>query len=110
MNEIYEVTRDEYAGLMSEMKKELFEVEQSYLEDSTSVKLFSRKTGKLISERIIPQEGEEQYYIYNLPDNDERLAPKKIRQYKLETKEEVQAFFDILNKLQQHDGTIPEHQ
>ena len=104
---IYEVGRDEYAGLIGEMKTDCFDMEKQYENETTIIKLVSKKTGKIITERIIRDNQEEQYYIYELPQNDERLAPKKIRQYKLETKEEVQAFFDILNKLQKkNDGTI----
>ncbi len=105
---IYEVGRDEYAGLIGSMKIECFDMEKDYQENQTFIRLRSKKTGKLITERIINDDSPEQYYIFELPDNEERQAPKKIRQYKLETKEEVQAFFDILNKLQkkENDRTI----
>ena len=98
--EIYQVERDEYAGLIGEMKTSCFDMEKEYNEDNIHIKLVSKKTGHVISERIIDAEQNETYYIYELPENDERMAPKKIRQYRLESKEEVQAFFDILNKLQ----------
>lgn len=100
MDEIYEVERDQYAGLIGEMKTECFNMDTSYMEDTTIVTLTSKKTGKMVTKRIIYEDGNEQYYIYDLPENDERLAPKKIRKYELQTKEEVQAFFDILNKIQ----------
>lgn len=104
---IYEVGRDEYAGLIGEMKTDCFDMEKQYDDSATIIKLVSKKTGKTITERVIQENQEERYYIYELPQSEERLAPKKIRQYKLETKEEVQAFFDILNKLQKkNDGTI----
>lgn len=101
--EIYEVSRDEYAGLIGEMRTECFDMEKEYQENQTIIRLKSKQTGALITERIIKDDSPEQYYIYELPQDNERLAPKKIRQYKLETKEEVQAFFDILNKLQKKD-------
>lgn len=100
MDEIYEVERDQYAGLIGEMKTNCFYMDTSYQEDKTIITLTSKATGKLITKRIIDAEGNESYYIYDLPENDERLAPKKIRKYELQTKEEVQAFFDILNKIQ----------
>ena len=100
MDEIYEVERDQYAGLIGEMKTECFNMDTSYIEDITIITLTSKKTGKMVTKRIIHEDGNEQYYIYDLPENDERLAPKKIRKYELQTKEEVQAFFDILNKIQ----------
>ena len=106
--EIYKVERDEYAGLIGAMKVDCFDMEKDYQENDTHIRLRSKKTGKLITERIIHDSSEEEYYIFELPDDDERQAPKRIRQYKLETKEEVQAFFDILNKLQkkENDGTV----
>lgn len=98
--EIYQVERDEYAGLVREMKTSCFDMEKEHKDDGTHIKLVSKKTGKLITERIIDDDQNETYFIFDLPDNDERLASRKIRQYHLETKEEVQSFFDILNKIQ----------
>ncbi len=100
MDEIYEVERDQYAGLIGEMKTKCFNMDISYMENATIVTLTSKKTGKIVTKCIIHEDGNEQYYIYELPENDERLAPKKILKYELQTKEEVQAFFDILNKIQ----------
>ena len=34
-----------------------------------------------------------------MPEDKERCVPARIRQYHLESKEEVQAFFDIINKI-----------
>jgi len=51
---------------------------------------------------VIPESGLEQYYVYNMPADDERVAPKPVQIFNLETKEEVQTFFEILNKLQEH--------
>lgn len=99
--EIYQVERDEYVGLVREMKTSCFDMEKEYSDDGTHIKLVSKRTGQTMTERIIDEEQNETYYIYVLPENDERTAPKKIRRYCLESKEEVQTFFDILNKLQQ---------
>ena len=98
MDEIYEVERDQYAGLIGEMKTSCFHMDTSYQEDKTIITLTSKATGKLITKRIIDADGNETYFIYDLPENSERLAPKKIRKYELQTKEEVQAFFDFLAK------------
>ena len=40
----------------------------------------------------------EKYYIFEMPDDDERCAPRATVQVQLDTKEEVQAFFDFLAK------------
>jgi len=36
-----------------------------------------------------------------MPLDEERVKPKPVMQIKLDTKEQVQTFFDALNKLQQ---------
>lgn len=98
-NEIYEVNRDQYAGFMSEIKPECLDVEVSHLEDCTIIKVQSKKTGKHLCSRIIPEEAEEHYYIFNMPDGDERQRGRPVRKITLETKEEVQTFFDALSKV-----------
>ncbi len=98
---IYEVERNDYVGFVGQLNKEKCEVEQSYEEDKTILKIKSKATGTLLCEREIPESGEEKYYVYNMPADDERVAPKPVQIFNLETKEEVQAFFDILNKLQE---------
>lgn len=99
-NSIYEVTRDEYAGFIGQLNKQMCDVEQAYQKDLTIMKIKSKKTGTHFCSRVIPQEGEEHYYVFNMPLPEERIAPKPVRQIKLETREEVQAFFDALSKLQ----------
>ena len=100
-NDIYEVTRDEYAGFIGQLNKEMMDVEQYYEKDITIIKIKSKNTGIHLSTRIIPDEGDEHYFVFNMPADDERIAPKPIMKIQLDTKEEVQAFFDALNKLQQ---------
>ena len=98
-NEIYEVGRDEYVGFMSELKPECRDLEISYQGKDTIIKVISKKTGKHLCTRIIPEEAEECYYIFNMPDNDERQRGRPVRKITLETQEEVQTFFDALSKV-----------
>lgn len=110
-NDIYEVTRDEYAGFIGQLNKQMMDVEQSYQEDMTIVKIKSKNTGIHLCTRIIPDEGEEHYFVFSMPADDERIAPKPVLKITLNDKEEVQAFFNALNKLQQekdNDRTIQE--
>ena len=100
MDDIYEVERNEYAGMIGQMKTECFDMEREHTDECTIIKLISKKTNKLITKRIIHENGEEQYFIYEMPDNDERTAPKRIRQITLETREEVEHFFKALSELQ----------
>ena len=98
-NSIYEVERDEYAGFIGQLNKQMMDVEQYYENDLTIMKIRSKNTGVHLCTRIISDEGEH-YYIFNMPVDDERVAPKPVLKVTLDTKEEVQAFFNALNKLQ----------
>lgn len=109
-NSIYEVDRDDYVGFIGQLNKEKCDVEKFYESDVIILKIKSKATGTHFCTRIIPEEGDEHYYIFNMPDTEEMVAPKAIRKITLETKEEVQAFFNALNKVQMeakhHDGDI----
>ena len=109
-NSIYEVERDEYVGFLSQLNKQMMDVEQFYEEDLTIMKIKSKKTGTHLCTRIISADGPEHYYVFNMPDDDERIAPKPVMKVTLNNKEEVQAFFNALNKLQleakDHAGNI----
>jgi len=103
-NSIYEVTRDEYAGFISQLNKSMCEIDKSYQEDMTIIKISSKTTGIHFTTRIIPESGEEHYYVFNMPLPEERVAPKPVQKITLKTQEEVQAFFDILNKIQEKEN------
>ena len=98
-NEIYEVSRDEYVGFNDQIKPEYKETAIFHLEDCTIIKVISKKTGKHLCTRVIPEEDTEHYYVFNMPDDDERQPGKPVKKIVLETKEEVQTFFDILSKI-----------
>ena len=100
-NSIYEVERDDYAGFIGQLNKEMMDVEQYYEQDMTIVKIRSKTTGIHLCTCIIPDEGKEHYYVFNMPLDEERVKPKPVMKINLNTKEEVQAFFNALNKLQQ---------
>jgi len=103
-NSIYEVDRDEYVSFLGQLNKKLMDVEEHSLENCTFMKIRSQKTKKHLCTRIIEHEtGNEKYFIFNYPDADERIAPKPIMQVTLETKEEVQHFFEALGKLQEKE-------
>lgn len=99
-NSIYEVERDDYAGFIGQLNKEMMDIEKFYESDLTIIKIKSKKTGTHLCTRIIPNSGEEHYYVFNMPEDEERIAPTPVMKIKLNTKEEVQAFFDAINKLQ----------
>ena len=102
-NSIYEVTRDEYAGFIGQLNKQMCDVEQFFENGVTIMKIKSKATSTHFCTRIIPEDDIEHYFIFNMPEDNERIAPKPVMKVTLETKEEVQAFFDALNKLQKED-------
>lgn len=99
-NSIYEVERDEYVGFIGQLNKSMMDVEQYYEQNNTIIKIKSKNTGLHLCTRIIPDEDKEHYYIFNMPAEDERITPKPVRKITLDTKEEVQEFFNALSKLQ----------
>lgn len=103
-NNIYEVDRDEYAAFIGQLNKEKMDTEVFSEPNAVFIKVKSIKTGKHLSTRVISKYeenyGEEKYYIFNYPENEERVEPKAIRKIVLETKEEVQSFLEALGKIQ----------
>ena len=78
----------------------MMDVEQFYEDDLTIMKIKSKKTGTHLCTRMITEDGAEYYYVFNMPSDEERIAPKPVMKITLDTKEDVQAFFDAINKLQ----------
>ena len=100
MNEnIYEVDRDDYAGVIRQINPKTSEVETFHEKYGTVIKI-KNKEGLHFTTRIIPEDGEEKYYVFNLPRGNDALPPKPVRKIVLETKEEVQHFFEALGQLQ----------
>lgn len=111
---IYEVTRSDYVSFVEQIKPEFRDVQVSEIgTNHIAAKIYSKKTGKCLCSRVgysgnIDDENytTEKYYIFEMPDNEERRAPIPKVQLKLETKEEVQAFFNFLaqqNKEKKND-------
>ncbi len=107
LNEIYEVSRDEYVGFLSQIKSACQKTEIiGQGEPYTEVNIFSKDgTRHFATQTITSKENEDasdiKYYIFDMPLTGERCAPRAVRKITLTDKEEVQALFDILAKLQQ---------
>lgn len=105
-NSIYEVTRDEYVGFIDQIKPEVRLCETVQEDKYNIINVYSVETGTRFAARVIPialeNEGEH-YYIYNMPLDSERRSPKAVRKIVLESKEEVQAFVDVLSKWQKEN-------
>lgn len=106
-NSIYEVTRDDYKGFVNQIKPECRDVKIEEIGDThVAAKIYSKKTGKCLCSRVAysadyGDPDPEKYYIFEMPDNDERCAPIPVQRITLTSKEEVQAFFDVVKKLQE---------
>ena len=106
-NNIYEVTRDDYKGFVSQIKPECRDVRIEEIGDThIAAKIYSKKTGKCLCSRVAysadyGDPDPEKYYIFEMPDDDERCAPIPVQRITLTSKEEVQAFFDAIKKLQE---------
>ena len=100
---IYEVSRDEYVGFIGQINPAAKTVKEETNEGVKWIKTYSNSSHKLLATREIylegENEGQENYYVFEMPEPEERIAPKAIRKITLETKEEVQAFFDALSEV-----------
>lgn len=100
---IFEVSRDEYAGVIAQINPKTSDIETVHEDWGTSIRI-RNKAGTHFTTRNISDDGEEHYYVFELPRGEDCLPPKAIRKITLETKEEVQAFFDALNKIQRGEA------
>lgn len=105
-NEIYEVSRAEYKSFVETIKPETREIKERDIDkEHKTIEIFSKKTGKRLTSRIIhtaeKNHEPEKYYIFEMPDDDERSAPIPKVQVVLETKEQVQAFLDGMKRMKE---------
>ena len=99
-NDVFEVTRDEYAGFIGGLNKQMCEVEQYYENNMTIMKIKSKLRDTHFCTRIIPDDDVEHYYIFNMPLKEESIPNKPVLKVTLDTKEEVQSFINALSKIQ----------
>ena len=100
-NSIYEVERDDYKAFLGQLNFSMMDHEEYTLDGCEIVKIISKKTGKHLSTRISDnKEQKEHYFIFSYPDDDERVEPTPVLKINLNTREEVQDFFNALSQLQ----------
>ena len=104
-NELYEVTRDEYAGFLSQINKHSIETEVFEESNNTIIKVYSKTSKQHLCTRIVNDE-QEFYYVFNMPPEEDRVPPQKIKRITLNTREEVEAFLNILSKLSKEDNFL----
>lgn len=97
--ELYSVTRDEYVGFVKQLIPAHMHTEKIENDDETaSLKIYANRDDLLIAEQYFNKDGIYEYYVYNMPADEDRQAPKPVQKIVLETPEEVKAFFEILEK------------
>lgn len=104
---IFEVSREEYKSFVETIKPETRDIREEIIDSRLkATKIYSKKTGKCLTSRVVDvRENDvrvpERYYIFELPDNDERLATIPKVKVVLETKEQVQAFLDGIKRMRE---------
>lgn len=102
--DLFEVTRDDYVGFLDQIKRDCKTVKKSTRDNLNVLEVYSKNTDKLLCARTVnADDNSEKFYIYNMPEIEERQASPARRKIVLETKEEVQAFFDILSKVSKNN-------
>lgn len=107
MNEnIYEVTRQDYKAYVQTLNKKMMRIEEKELNRyHRIVKIYSLLTNKCLCSRVFdirdassPNRDPEKYYIFEIAEAEESLPPVPTYRLELQTKKEVQKFFDFLSE------------
>lgn len=100
-NEIFEVSRDQYVGLLDQIKPASRVIVQEQNQNYIIIKCYGKTNNKLLCERYAAQNDDVQdkFYIYDLPENQDWQPAKPKLKVTLQTREEVQDFFNCLAQL-----------
>lgn len=102
-NNIFEVTYDEYKGFVDQLIKDKIVSSIANDENYTSVSIYSIKTHNRLAAIYTPMENNEDtkvhYFVYNMPEDDERKSARPVQQIKLENTDEIKAFMALLNEI-----------
>ena len=91
-NSIYEVTREDYKGFVNQIKPECRDVKIEEIGTThVAAKIYSKKTGKCLCSRVsysvdYGEPEPERYYIFEMPEDDERQAPVPVQKIVLNSK------------------------
>ena len=99
---IFLVNKEDYKALVERLKVEKIRTEKVEEREFTIIKIFGIDSDDCICARKTYNEGAnkpEEYYIFKLPESDEWGDAIPKRKIVLETKEEVQAFFNFLSEM-----------
>lgn len=97
---IYEVSKDEFIGFLGQIRPECIHFEYDGVgSPHAEVKGFSIDNQRHFTTQIMDDDRGDFYYVFDMPLDEERKPPKKVRKITLDTREEVEAFFQLLNNL-----------
>ena len=100
-DELYEVTRNEFKGFINQIKPDCFDHVILDYEGYKEIKIISTDRKRhFASVKTFPNDEEMHYFVYEMPNDDERCEAKPVKTITLNTKEEVQTFFEALHKIQ----------
>lgn len=97
--EFYEVTREEYAAFVETLKPECRRIEVKEDKDSITYNIYSIKRDILLCSRESNRHKPEKYYIYELADAEESKPAIPKTRLVLDSREQVQAFFNAVAKM-----------
>lgn len=101
---IYEVSRDEYVGFVSQINPAARSTKEEENKGVKWIKTYSKTTGKLLCTREIHSEdGRELYFVFEFPPEEDRIAARAVRKVTLDTQEEVQEFFNALSQVMKQE-------
>lgn len=100
-DDLYAVTRNEYATMVKSLKPECRVVKEVHgVDASVTIELWTKKNNiRICGRRYYPDtiEAKETYYIWDIPHPSEMVEPKINRKIILETPQQVQQVFDYIN-------------
>lgn len=97
--DLYEVTRDEYKGFVAQIQPSCVTMVTEELGRSKIARWgYSNKTQRKLFGQIYNDEDYEyKYYVFEMPDNNERKAPPVVRHVVLNDPQDVEDFFKALS-------------
>ena len=98
--EIYEVGRADYAAFVEGIKPSARDIRIEEEGATVFTNIYSASRNMLLCGRASNPDIPEKYYIYASPTAEESQPQIPKTRLVLETREQVQAFFDIISKLQ----------
>lgn len=99
---IYEVERIDYVAFIRGIKSDYRIVKTTDFEDCEITEVHSKLTNKLLGARVSHKNSApEQYYIFAIPEAEESTPVTPRTNIILETREQVQAFFNAIKKLRE---------